>query len=342
MDKDMIVSKFILDVFKDFKREVESEGRSYSVNGTIEEFKRLVKSNLDLAKWAQIAHVPISFEDYMVVGEVEITMYATMAGILMDMGHIDTKEAYEWLKSRPKLIQSLSINGRLMNDMAGFEDDMSRGYVTTGINCYMKQYGVTKIEAYEELHKMRVENDRIVNEELLTTKDVPKRVLKEAINCTRMTNVAYSYAFLFLKPLFKRTTTICELNPPPSPWQLPVIGNFQQLSLHPHRSFHSPQPPLRDAHAPSFRAYVSLLYPHRSFRSLSHRYGPLMLLHFGRVPVLVVSSAEVAHDVMKRHDRIFANRPITKAVDKVMNGGRDLVFASYGVKRIEPLFCTEY
>ncbi|CAH8390878.1 unnamed protein product [Eruca vesicaria subsp. sativa] len=199
-DKDMdtqpdylkFVFKLILDVFKDFEGQVGSEGRSYSVKGTIEEFRRLVKSNLDLAKWAQIAHVP-SFEDYMEVGEVEITMYATMAGTLIGMGHIATKEAYEWLKSRPKLIQSLSVNGRLMNDMAGFEDDMSRGYVTTGVNCYMKQYGVTKSEAFKKLHQMRVDNDKIVNEELLTTKDVPKRVLKEAINCARMTSVAYGY-----------------------------------------------------------------------------------------------------------------------------------------------------
>ncbi|KAJ4899856.1 hypothetical protein Rs2_13807 [Raphanus sativus] len=108
-------------------------------------------------------------------------------------------------------------------------------------------------------------------------------------------------ALLFLKQLFKRTTTT-KLNLPPSPWRLPIVGNFHQLSLN----------------------------PQRSFRSLSLRYGPLMLLHFGRVPVLVVSSAEVAHDVMKTHDRLFANRPITKTVDKVTNGGRDLVFAPYG------------
>ncbi|KAJ4899857.1 hypothetical protein Rs2_13808 [Raphanus sativus] len=108
-------------------------------------------------------------------------------------------------------------------------------------------------------------------------------------------------AFLFLKQLFKRTTTT-KLSPPPSPWRLPIIGNFHQLSLS----------------------------PHRSFRSLSLRYGPLMLLHFGRVPVLVVSSAEVAHDVLKTHDRIFANRPMTKAIGKVMKGGRDIAFAPYG------------
>lgn len=109
-------------------------------------------------------------------------------------------------------------------------------------------------------------------------------------------------AFLFLKSLFKRTTTIPELNLPPSPWQLPVIGNLHQLSLHPHRAFHS----------------------------LSLRYGPLMLLHFGRVPVLVVSSADGAYDVMKTHDLKFANRPKTKAIDIIMNGGRDVAFSCYG------------
>ncbi|CAH8346016.1 unnamed protein product [Eruca vesicaria subsp. sativa] len=184
------VFEFILDVFKDFEREVGSEGNS--LKNTVEEFKILVKGNLDLAKWAQIAHVP-SFEDYMVVGEVEVSLYASIAATLMGMGHIASEEAYEWLKSRPKLIQAISINGRLMNDMTGFEDDMNRGYVTTGVNCYMKQYGVTKAETFKELHKMRVHNDKIVNEELLTTKDVPRRVLKQALNCARMANVAYGY-----------------------------------------------------------------------------------------------------------------------------------------------------
>ncbi|CAA7058567.1 unnamed protein product [Microthlaspi erraticum] len=55
-----------------------------------------------------------------------------------------------------------------------------------------------------------------------------------------------------------------------------------------------------------------------------------MLLHFGRVPVLVVSSAEVAYDVMKTHDLKFANRLKTKAVNIIMNSGRDVAFSSYG------------
>lgn len=108
-------------------------------------------------------------------------------------------------------------------------------------------------------------------------------------------------ALLILKYILKRTTTN-NIHLPPSPWRLPVIGNLHQLSIH----------------------------PHRSLRSLSLRYGPLMLLHFGRTPVLIVSSADVAHDVMKTHDLKCANRPKTKVVDKILDGGRDVAFAPYG------------
>ncbi|EFH39837.1 hypothetical protein ARALYDRAFT_330954 [Arabidopsis lyrata subsp. lyrata] len=106
-------------------------------------------------------------------------------------------------------------------------------------------------------------------------------------------------ALMFIKSRSKRTTT--KLNPPPSPWRLPVIGNLHQLSLHPHRSLHS----------------------------LSLRYGPLMLLHFGRVPTLVVLSADMAHDVMKTNDLKFADRPKRKAVSMFLNGGRDVAFSPF-------------
>lgn len=108
-------------------------------------------------------------------------------------------------------------------------------------------------------------------------------------------------SFMFLKSFLRQTTTT-KLNPPPSAWRLPVIGNLHQLSLH----------------------------PHRALCSLSHRYGPLMILYFGRVPTLVVSSADTALDALKTHDLKFSNRPVTKMVDKLLNSGRDLAFAPYG------------
>lgn len=79
-----------------------------------------VKANHDLAKYVQTG-IFLGFEEYMEVGQVEIAVYATLGGCLMCIKHTDTEEAYKWLKSRPKLLTSLSMKGRLMNDIAGFE-----------------------------------------------------------------------------------------------------------------------------------------------------------------------------------------------------------------------------
>ncbi|KAF8390524.1 hypothetical protein HHK36_025051 [Tetracentron sinense] len=91
-------------------------------------------------------------------------------------------------------------------------------------------------------------------------------------------------------------------NFPPSPTKLPIIGNLHQLGK----------------------------LPHRSLRALSEKYGSLMLLHFGHVPILVVSSAEMAREIMKTHDIAFANRPMTTAADAFLYGGRDVAFSPYG------------
>ncbi|WCJ36158.1 cytochrome P450 family 71 subfamily A polypeptide 25 [Euphorbia peplus] len=89
---------------------------------------------------------------------------------------------------------------------------------------------------------------------------------------------------------------------PPSPTKLPFLGNLHQLGL----------------------------YAHRSLKSLSERYGPLMLLHFGSKPVLVVSSPDIAREITKSHDLIFSSRPKLNIIDKLFYSGKDIVAAPYG------------
>ncbi|KAL1534727.1 unspecific monooxygenase [Salvia divinorum] len=90
---------------------------------------------------------------------------------------------------------------------------------------------------------------------------------------------------------------------PPSPPKLPIIGNLHQLGS-------------------------SL--PHCDLHSLAKKHGPLMLLHFGSVPVLIVSSAEFAREIMVTHDTTFANRPHFKAMMKMVYGCRDVSLSPYG------------
>ncbi|PON72326.1 Cytochrome P450, E-class, group I [Parasponia andersonii] len=91
-------------------------------------------------------------------------------------------------------------------------------------------------------------------------------------------------------------------NLPPSPRRLPLIGNLHHLGTH----------------------------PHRSLRALSHKYGPLMLLHLGHTPTLVVSSEEIVTEIVKKHDVIFSDRPQTTAAEIILYGCHDIAFAPYG------------
>ncbi|KAJ4847131.1 hypothetical protein Tsubulata_047399, partial [Turnera subulata] len=104
--------------------------------------------------------------------------------------------------------------------------------------------------------------------------------------------------FLVLKwyPLRSKTVQL------PSPAGLPIIGNLHQVGLH----------------------------PHRSLQSLAQIHGPIMLLRFGRVPVLVVSSADVAREIVKTHDLAFADRPKSRFYGRLLYDYKDVALAPYG------------
>ncbi|XP_028765147.1 cytochrome P450 71A1-like [Neltuma alba] len=108
---------------------------------------------------------------------------------------------------------------------------------------------------------------------------------------------------LFLFNLRTRTSkSKSNLDLPPSPPKLPIIGNLHQLGL----------------------------LPHRSFRTLSEKYGPLMFLHLGQAPAVVVSSAELAREFMKTYDLTIADRPQGICPKILLYGCTDVGFGSYG------------
>lgn len=100
--------------------------------------------------------------------------------------------------------------------------------------------------------------------------------------------------------IISRTPSKSQL--PPCPPRLPILGNLHQVG--------------------------SLL--HQSLHALSNKHGPLMLLKLGEIPTLVVSSADMAREIMKTHDQIFASRPSFMTSDILLYGGRDVAFAPYG------------
>ncbi|CAN0900318.1 Cytochrome P450 71A6 (Fragment) [Linum grandiflorum] len=89
---------------------------------------------------------------------------------------------------------------------------------------------------------------------------------------------------------------------PPSPFKLPILGNLHQLGSHPHRSLHS----------------------------MSQTHGPIMLLHLGQSPTLVISSPESAKEILKTHDLHFSNRTDSIIARRLLYNYKDLSLSPYG------------
>ncbi|KAF8050123.1 hypothetical protein N665_2041s0006 [Sinapis alba] len=68
---------------------------------------------------------------------------------------------------------------------------MRRGEVANGVNCYMKQHSVTKEVAVREIKKIVREYCKVVMEEFLTIKAVPRPILVRCLNTIRLVNVYY-------------------------------------------------------------------------------------------------------------------------------------------------------
>ncbi|KAL0372074.1 UNVERIFIED_CONTAM: Premnaspirodiene oxygenase [Sesamum calycinum] len=106
--------------------------------------------------------------------------------------------------------------------------------------------------------------------------------------------------FLLIKKWKKSKPLSVKL--PPGPKKLPIIG---------------------DLHLVSALAF-------RSFRDLAKQYGPIMHLKLGEVPTIVISSPEIAKEVLREHDPHFADRPEAIAIKIMWYNYINIAFSPYG------------
>ncbi|CAL5074094.1 unnamed protein product [Urochloa decumbens] len=98
----------------------------------------------------------------------------------------------------------------------------------------------------------------------------------------------------------RRRSHAYNLPPGPKPW--PIIGNMNLMGELPHRSIHD----------------------------LSKRYGPLMQLRFGSLPVVIAASAETAKSILKTHDAAFSDRPRFAVGRYTAYDCSDILWSQYG------------
>ncbi|XP_060180855.1 6,7,8-trihydroxycoumarin synthase-like [Lycium barbarum] len=89
---------------------------------------------------------------------------------------------------------------------------------------------------------------------------------------------------------------------PPGPVSLPFIGNLHQYDT---------------------------LTPHIYFWKLSKKYGKIFSLKLASAQMVVISSKELAKEVLKTQDLVYCSRPPILGQQKLSYNGRDIVFSPY-------------
>ncbi|GLJ49943.1 hypothetical protein SUGI_1062020 [Cryptomeria japonica] len=89
---------------------------------------------------------------------------------------------------------------------------------------------------------------------------------------------------------------------PPGPFPWPIVGNLLQMK--------------------------ELI--HRSLYDVSQKYGPIASLKLGSVTTIVISSPDMAKEILKTKDLIFAGRPATAAAKYIFYDFKDVGFTPYG------------
>ncbi|XP_062075865.1 cytochrome P450 93A3-like [Humulus lupulus] len=91
--------------------------------------------------------------------------------------------------------------------------------------------------------------------------------------------------------------------------------------------------------------YLPYLSPnlHRDYLALAKIYGPIFKFWMGTKLCMVISSPQLIGQVVREHDKVFANRDVSVGAFIFSHGGNDIAFASYGPewKKLRKIFTHE-
>ncbi|XP_051118307.1 germacrene A synthase-like [Andrographis paniculata] len=183
--------KAFLELYEKFGEELEARGQSYGIHYAKETLKELVRGYNVEAKWFNARCLP-PFDRYLSNGIITSGYYYLVVASLFGT-KFATKENYEWLMTKPKVLVASCIIARIVDDTATYEVEREiRGHKATGIGCYAEDKGVSVKEAIDKFYEIAKDAWKDMNEELLKPAKHLRDVLTRILNLTRLVEVVYN------------------------------------------------------------------------------------------------------------------------------------------------------
>ncbi|XP_012855790.1 PREDICTED: vetispiradiene synthase 3-like [Erythranthe guttata] len=184
-----ICYRVVLDLYEAFDAELSPKGRSFAVHYAREAMKEIVTSYYVEAKWfVEGDHLPL-FDEYMSQAEITAGAYFLTITAYLGMDNA-TIEVFDWLLAKPNILKTCNVVVRIIDDVATYEDEKKRGQVATGIDCYMKEHGVSKQVAIQCLQEIVEVRWKDLNEGILDN-SVSMEIRMRVFNWARVAEITY-------------------------------------------------------------------------------------------------------------------------------------------------------
>ncbi|KAL0729015.1 hypothetical protein Bca4012_025108 [Brassica carinata] len=189
--------RVIVDFYEKLEQDLEKEGRPGCGFHLKKSLKATANGYMQEAKWLKKDYTA-EFDEYKENAIVSSGYYAIMAVTFAGMGDVAKLDAFEWLSSHPKI-------------RVASEFERKRKHVATGIDCYMKQFGVSKERAEEEIFNIVSNAWKDLNQELMRPHSVSFSLLMPILNLSRVIDVFYRYQDGYTHPEFLKEHVVSLL-----------------------------------------------------------------------------------------------------------------------------------
>ncbi|XP_069155349.1 sesquiterpene synthase 9-like [Solanum lycopersicum] len=181
----------LLDIYSEMEQVLSNEGKLDRVYYGKHEIKKIVRAYFKEAQWLNDANYIPKYEEHMEISLVTAGYMMGATNCLVGVEEFISKDTFEWLKNEPLIVRAASLISRAMDDIVGHEDEQKRGHVASIIECYMKEYGASKQEAYAKFKKEVTNVWKDINKEFFRPTEVPMFVLERALNFARVIDTLY-------------------------------------------------------------------------------------------------------------------------------------------------------
>ncbi|KAI3499040.1 hypothetical protein L1887_34832 [Cichorium endivia] len=187
-----LIYPMVLDVFIEMEEILANEGKAYHMDYVKEAMKEIIRSYMKEAEWRNEGYTPTP-EEHMSASLISCGFKLLLIASLAGMGDVITDEPFKWASTFPPIVKASCELCRFQDDIVTHMEEQEREHVASGVECYLKEFDVTKEHVYD-LFKEKVENAwKEINRESLMCKDVPIPIIMRTINLARVIEVLYKY-----------------------------------------------------------------------------------------------------------------------------------------------------